>query len=231
MVVTTLSRKGSRAYSSAVPRVIFFSFPSPLDHLCIKAILMAAASDTAQQKRNLRGRLRSDRDALSAAYRADCAKHALHHLLTWQPWAAATLIGSYLPHESEFDPTLLAQAARDRGADIVCPRVNGKSMSFHHWQAGDDAEATIGGVLQPLPAAPVVDATAIDLFLTPLLGCGDNGMRLGYGGGFYDRLFAQVGGLRLGVGFALQRVSDWESEAHDQRLDGFLSEEGLTLFG
>ena len=191
---------------------------------------MTSASDSALQKRTLRGHLRSDRDALSAAYRADCAQHALQHLVTWQPWAAATLIGSYLPHESEFDPTLLAQAARDRGADIVCPRVNGKTMSFHHWQAGDDVEATIGGVLQPLPAAPVVDAAAIDLFLTPLLGCGDSGMRLGYGGGFYDRLFAQVGGLRLGVGYALQRVSDWESEAHDQRLDGFLSEESLTLF-
>ena len=230
-MVTTLSRKGSRAYSSAVPRVIFFPLLSPLDYPRIHASLMTSASDTALQKRTLREHLRSDRDALSETYRADCAKHALQHLLTWQPWAAATLIGSYLPHESEFDPTLLAQAARDRGADIVCPRVNGKSMSFHHWQAGDDAEATIGGVLQPLPAAPVVDATAIDLFLTPLLGCGDNGMRLGYGGGFYDRLFAQVGGLRLGVGFAFQRVSDWESEAHDQRLDGFLSEEGLTLFG
>ena len=230
MVVTTLSRKGSRAYSSAVPRVIFFRSLLPLDHPRIHASLMTSASDTALQKRTLRGHLRSDRDALSEAYRADCAKHALQHLLTWQPWAAATLIGSYLPHESEFDPTVLAQAARDRGADIVCPRVNGKSMSFHHWQAGDDAEATIGGVLQPLPAAPVVDAAAIDLFLTPLLGCGDSGMRLGYGGGFYDRLFSQVGGLRLGVGFALQRVSDWESEAHDQRLDGFLSEEGLTLF-
>ena len=231
MVVTTLSRKGSRAYSSAVPRVIFFSILSPLDDQHTNTSFMTAAPDPALQKRNLRGRLRSDRDALSAAYRADCAKHALQHLVTWQPWAAATLIGSYLPHESEFDPTLLAQAARDQGADIVCPRVNGKSMSFHHWQAGDEAEATIGGVLQPLPAAPVVDAAAIDLFLTPLLGCGDSGMRLGYGGGFYDRLFAQVGGLRLGGGYALQRVSDWESEAHDQRLDGFLSEESLTLFG
>ena len=229
-MVTTLSRKGSRAYSSAVPRVIFFPLLSPLDYPRIHESLMTSASDTALQKRTLREHLRSDRDALSETYRADCAKHALQHLLTWQPWAAATLIGSYLPHESEFDPTLLAQAARDRGADIVCPRVNGKSMSFHHWQAGDDAEATIGGVLQPLPAAPVVNAAAIDLFLTPLLGCGDSGMRLGYGGGFYDRLFALVGGLRLGVGFALQRVSDWESEAHDQRLDGFLSEEGLTLF-
>lgn len=191
---------------------------------------MTCTSDTALQKRALRRHLRSDRDALSLAHRADCATHALQHLVTWQPWAAATLVASYLPHESEFDPTLLAQAARDRGADTVCPRVNGKSILFHHWQIGDGTEETIGGVLQPLPTAPVVDAAAIDLFLTPLLGCGDSGMRLGYGGGFYDRLFAQAGGFRLGVGFALQRVSDWESEAHDQRLDGFLSEEGLTLF-
>lgn len=191
---------------------------------------MIAASDTARPKRTLRRHLRSDRDALSAAHRADCANNALQHLVTWQPWATSTLVGSYLPHESEFDPSLLTQAARDRGAAIVCPRVNGRSMSFHHWQAGDDAEMTIGGILQPTPAAPIVDAAAIDLFLTPLLGCGDSGMRLGYGGGFYDRLFAQVSGFRLGVGFALQRVSDWESEAHDQRLDGFLSEEGLTLF-
>ena len=191
---------------------------------------MIAASDTALPKRTLRRHLRSDRDALSAAHRADCANNALQHLVTWQPWATSTLVGSYLPHESEFDPSLLTQAARDRGAAIVCPRVNGRSMSFHHWQAGDDAEVTIGGVLQPIPAAPIVDAAAIDVFLTPLLGCGDSGMRLGYGGGYYDRLFAQVGGLRLGVGYALQRVSDWESEAHDQRLDGFLSEEGLTLF-
>ena len=191
---------------------------------------MIVTSDAALQKKTLRERLRSDRDALSASYRADCARRAMKHLVNWQPWAAATLIGSYLPHESEFDPTLLAQAARDQGADIVCPRVNGKSMSFHLWQANDGAESTIGGVQQPLPAAPMVDTAAIDLFLTPLLGCGQSGMRLGYGGGFYDRLFAQVGGLRLGVGFALQRVSDWASEAHDQRLDGFLSEEGLTLF-
>ena len=230
MVVTTLSRKGSRAYSSAVPRVIFFPLLSFLKHLHINAAVMTGTSDIALEKRSLRRRLRSNRDALTAAQRADRAKHALEHLVTWGPWTTATLVGSYLPHESEFDSTLLAQAARARGADIVCPRVNGKFMSFHDWQVGDATEETIGGVLQPLAAAPVVDAATIDLFLTPLLGCGDSGMRLGYGGGFYDRLFAQVGGLRLGVGFALQRVSDWESEAHDQRLDGFLSEEGLTLF-
>ena len=162
-----MSRKGSRAYSSAVPRVIFFSLLPPLARHHTHAIVMTCISDRALQKRALRRHLRSDRDALSLAHRADCATHALQHLVTWQPWAAATLVASYLPHESEFDPTLLAQAARDRGADTVCPRVNGKSISFHHWQIGDGTEETIGGVLQPLPTAPVVDAAAIDLFLTP----------------------------------------------------------------
>ena len=140
------------------------------------------------------------------------------------------LIGSYLPHGSEFDPMMLTAKACERGANVVCPRVQGDLMSFHHWHYGDVTETTVGGVLQPVAVAPAVDAATIDLFLTPLLACGENGMRLGYGGGFYDRLFAEVGGLRLGVGFAIQRVGDWEVEAHDQRLDGFLSEEGLTLF-
>ena len=156
--------------------------------------------------------------------------------MTWQPWTAATLIGSYLPHESEFDPTLLAQAARARGADIVCPRVDGKSLSFHHWQADDEAEATIGGVLQPLPTAPVVDAAAIDLFLTPLLGCGDSGMRLGYGGGFYDRTLS---GLRaagrhvvaLGIAYDGQLVDKVPTGPYDMRLDGVLTPSGLRLAG
>jgi 5-formyltetrahydrofolate cyclo-ligase len=105
-----------------------------------------------------------------------------------------------------------------------------KALCFHDWKEGDAVETTIGGVLQPTEAAETVRTEDIDLFLTPLLGCGEHGARLGYGGGFYDRLFAKVAGFRLGVGFALQRAADWETEAHDQRLHGFLSEEGLTLF-
>ena len=129
------------------------------------------------------------------------------------------------------DLSLLEEAARKAGEVAL----NYWGGTFQHWDKPEDAgpvteaDLAVNDLLHDI-LAPVVDAATIDLFLTPLLGCGHSGMRLGYGGGFYDRLFAQVGGLRLGVGFALQRVSDWESEAHDQRLDGFLSEEGLTVF-
>jgi 5-formyltetrahydrofolate cyclo-ligase len=187
-------------------------------------------SDLKHLKRRLRVQLRTERDALSAAERTACEDRALKHLADWEPWQRARTVASYLPHESEFDTTPMMSVAIEQGKRVACPRVVDQSLQFHRWEQGDPTESTIGGVLQPLGSADRVVTQDIDLFITPLLGCGKSGMRLGYGGGFYDRLFARVPGLRLGVGFAVQSVDDWEAEAHDQRLDGFLSDAGLTLF-
>jgi 5-formyltetrahydrofolate cyclo-ligase len=187
-------------------------------------------SDLKQLKRRLRVQLRTERDALSAAERTACEDRALKHLADWEPWQRARTVASYLPHESEFDPTPLMSVATQQGKRVACPRVVDQSLQFHRWEQGDPTEPTTGGVLQPLGSADRVLTQDIDIFITPLLGCGKSGMRLGYGGGFYDRLFARVSGFRLGVGFAVQSVDDWEAEAHDQRLDGFLSDAGLTLF-
>ena len=187
-------------------------------------------NDLTHLKRRLRAQLRTERDALSTAQRVTSADRALRHVREWGPWQRARTVASYLPHESEFDPTPLVSVAIHQGKCVACPRVVDQSLQFHRWEQGDPTEPTIGGVLQPLGSADRVATQDVDLFITPLLGCGKSGMRLGYGGGFYDRLFAQVSGFRLGVGFAMQSVDDWEAEAHDQRLDGFLSETGLTLF-
>ena len=113
---------------------------------------------------------------------------------------------------------------------MACPRVVGTTLNFHLWQDGDATETTLGGVRQPVASATPVSIETIDLFITPLLGCGRTGMRLGYGGGFYDRLFVTTRGFRLGVGFTQQHVGDWQAEAHDKPLNGFLSDSELVLF-
>ena len=187
-------------------------------------------ADSVATKRALRAHLRAARDALTSEERGILSEQARGYLNQCHAWRSARVIAGYLPHQSEFDPSLLIQEARDRNVKVVYPRVEGKNLSFREWQAGDVTETTIGSVLQPAEAAPAVATADIDLFITPLLGCGTSGIRLGYGGGFYDRVFADASGFRLGVGFAIQRVTDWHTEPHDQTLDGFLSEEGLTLF-
>ena len=186
-------------------------------------------ADLKTEKTALRRALLSARDQLTDEQRhREC--HCAHkHLKEWSVCESAGVIASYLPHQSEFDPSGLL-AHRRSGSRVACPRVVGTSLSFHLWQDGDATETTIGGVRQPVASATPVSIDTIDLFITPLLGCGRSGMRLGYGGGFYDRLFVMARGFRLGVGFAQQHIDDWQAEAHDKPLNGFLSDSELVLF-
>ena len=186
-------------------------------------------ADLGADKTALRRTLRRARDRLTDDQKYLACQGAHKHVNDWHAWQSARVIASYLPHQSEFDPSWLL-AYRYSGSQVVCPRVVDTALSFHLWQEGDATEATIGGVLQPLASATPVSIEAIDLFITPLLGCGHTGVRLGYGGGFYDRLFATARGFRLGVGYAQQYISDWQAEAHDKPLNGFLSAAGLVLF-
>jgi 5-formyltetrahydrofolate cyclo-ligase len=186
-------------------------------------------ADLKAEKTALRRALRSTRDQLTDKQRHLACQSAHQHLKNWPVWESADVIASYLPHQSEFDPSGLLAHRRPR-SQVACPRVVGTTLNFHLWQDGDATETTIGGVLQPVASATPVSIEAIDLFITPLLGCGRTGMRLGYGGGFYDRLFVTARGFRLGVGFAQQRIGDWQAEAHDKPLNGFLSDAELVLF-
>jgi 5-formyltetrahydrofolate cyclo-ligase len=181
-------------------------------------------------KQVLRRTLRAERDGLALDIRRLAEHSALSLLGPLQPWQAATVVAAYMPIGSEFDPALLVQAARQRGVSIVYPRVDNEYLHFHSWRHGEPCERAIGGVAQPLESSPKVSVEQIDVFLTPLLACGDNGIRLGYGGGFYDRLFEHARGFKLGVGFKMQRISHWETEAHDEPLDGFVSGHGLETF-
>ena len=55
---------------------------------------------------------------------------------------------------------------------------------FRAWRPGDPLEAGVFGTLHPSPRREVVEPDAL---IVPLLACDEEGWRLGYGGGFYDR--------------------------------------------
>ena len=67
------------------------------------------------------------------------------------------------------------------------------------------------------PAVPVPD---IDAFVVPLVAFDDDGNRLGYGGGNYDRVLplASPDATVVGVAFAEQRVTSVPTSAYDVRI-------------
>ncbi len=136
-----------------------------------------------------------------------------------------TVIAGYIPIGSEIDPRPLMTEFHKRGAVLCMPEVVEKDapLQFREWSPGDLLISGALGTLQPLSTARTLDP---DVMLLPLVGVDQKGVRLGQGGGFYDRTIAKYSGkdlLTLGLAFEAQIVEDLPKDIHDQYLDGLIS--------
>jgi 5-formyltetrahydrofolate cyclo-ligase len=143
---------------------------------------------------------------------------------------SGTVVGGYHAHQSEADPALLLLALARLGAHIAFPRVigNDKALDFHLVPDGEILSPGRHGIHEPLAHWPRASPT---LLLVPLLAYDDDGYRLGYGGGYYDRTLAASAGARaVGVAYSGQRMERLPHDSHDHPLDAILTEQGLKEF-
>jgi 5-formyltetrahydrofolate cyclo-ligase len=98
-------------------------------------------------------------------------------------------------------------------------------LSLHAW-ASATQRSRFGGLEPPL-GTPEVELSSIDTVLLPGLAFDRAGVRLGYGGGFYDRLLAGWPGRTVGVVNTARLVAALPREAHDQAAQWLCSEDGV----
>ncbi len=149
------------------------------------------------------------------------------------PFAPGAIISGYSAIRAEADPKLLLLALEARGYPLALPAITakGQPLRFHRWRPADALAPHAYGVPEPHPTAEIV---VPDILLVPLLAFDSAGHRLGYGGGYYDRtlglLRPQKAITAIGVAYAGQEIAALPQEAHDQRLDAVLTENGLRRF-
>jgi len=178
-------------------------------------------------RRARRDELIRTREALPQRERQGLQAQILAHLETRFSELRRELIGFYWPIRGEIGLHQLIRRLVEQGAEAALPAVveKGGPLEFRAWRPGDRLERGFWNI--PVPAErKVVRPTVL---LVPLVGFDEEGYRLGYGGGYYDRTLAALTPRprAIGVGFELGRLETIHPQPHDIPMDAIVTEAGV----
>ena len=112
------------------------------------------------------------------------------------------------------------------------PRCVEKSLHWHKVTQSDSITKGSYGIMEPNTDSPQIEPGEVDLILVPTVACDYQGYRLGYGGGYYDRLLSSPlwqGKTTIGIVFDFAYLSKLPIEPWDIRLSGICTEIGLHM--
>ncbi len=182
-----------------------------------------------EAKRSVRERILRARDATPAHLRV-AASTAIAATLSRRPdFIAARVVLLTLPFGSEWDTGLLLSAALAGSKTVAVPRVNQERHMLEIHAVCDAArEIAPGyrGIPEPRADCPPVALASIDWVLVPGVAFDAEGRRIGYGGGYYDRLLPLLdrSAARVAGAFELQLVERVPAAPHDTTVDAIVTE-------
>ena len=153
-------------------------------------------------------------------------------LRVWLVGKREASIGAYWPIKGEFDPLPALYRWTEGAPDGVARRIGlpvadraSGALRFHVWYPGCPMELDAYDISKPKDT----DEFAPAVLVVPCLGFGPGGVRLGYGGGFFERTLNSVTPrpVTVGVGFALGFLPMLRTGAQDFPLDAMLTEDGV----
>lgn len=145
------------------------------------------------------------------------------HICASTIFKEASQVALYLPINGEVD---LSALMTDSDKNFYLPSINQQTMQFHRHHSQLILKQHRFGCLQPEFKADHV-APDIDLCLLPLVGFDHQGNRLGMGGGYYDRYFADNDTTILaGIAYLFQQVEQLPTDSWDVKLQHIFTEQG-----
>jgi 5-formyltetrahydrofolate cyclo-ligase len=183
------------------------------------------------EKRAIRQLLREQRRALSTAVVEAAGAGVLAQLHAFRPYQVAAAVIAYIANENEIPTARLLDDIVRSGRTLYLPQstvVDG----VIRWQPGEPLRAGQGGVFEPVRGSAMhPDLPAIAL--VPLVGWDASGTRLGRGGGFYDRLLAQLPQqiTRVGLAYEFQEVPELPRDPWDVPLHYVITERRILRCG
>ena len=187
---------------------------------------------TAQaRKQQLRQSIIAGRAALAEEMHLRLSREITARLLELPPYREARTVLGYMHFGAEFVSEPWLQQVLHDGKRLLLPKVNTASRELDVYRV-EDVETQLApgayGIREPQPecCARLERLDEIDFILLPGVAFGRDGARLGYGGGFYDKLLARLphSPALAAAAFAMQLAEDIPQEATDRRVEWLVTE-------
>ncbi|MFF7675014.1 5-formyltetrahydrofolate cyclo-ligase [Actinacidiphila glaucinigra] len=195
-------------------------------------------SDDNASKRELRERLLQVRRGLTPGDRAEAERVIAQHALDLPELSQARTVAAYVSMGGEPGTRALLDLLRARGERVLLPvLLPDNDLDWALYEGSGGLLRAARGLYEPTGPRLGPDAvTRADAVLLPGLAVDGRGLRLGRGGGSYDRVLARLDAagatpalvVLLYAHEVLERVPD---EPHDRPVDAVVTPEGVRRFG
>lgn len=184
------------------------------------------------EKQQLRKKIKQRLSVLSEEQReqSDAAISAAVLASSW--WQQARTVFCYVSAAEEIDTYPLLKAALAQHKQLAVPLITGPGqMEARLLSSLAELHPDRYGIPAPPPHSPLLPAPEIELIIVPGLAFARHSLlRLGRGGGYYDRFLASCPARRLALAREVQLVDgDFPAAAHDLPMDVLISEQVVYL--
>jgi 5,10-methenyltetrahydrofolate synthetase len=171
-----------------------------------------------------RQRLIRERQGIAADQRRQWDKDIITALEQVIGDVEGLVVSAYWPFRGEPDLRPLMANLSGKGARTALPVVVAKKqpLLFRVWKRGDRLDRGVWNIPFPADGDPVLP----NVVIAPLVGFDRAGYRLGYGGGFFDRTLARLGGTvrAIGVGYSKAEIPTIHPQPHDIGMEIIVTE-------
>ena len=186
------------------------------------------------EKAQLRRKLQNCLLAIPSEQRSEKSRKACRNLLSISQFQSASTVMMYLslPHEADTSEAILHAWQLDKV--VAVPKISWQQrhmipVRINSLETGFSTGAS--GLRNPISGLPVPFGE-IDLVVTPALGFDKKGNRLGRGGSYYDRFFAnaELKADRCGFAFAEQLLDAIPVTEHDEPVEILITDKEIMYF-
>lgn len=183
--------------------------------------------DIDQKKERLREQLLNQRESIPQEKYRLASDSIIRRLQEQSEYSAVKTVHCYVSmngrREVDTHGLIKKMLSGDKRVIVPVTDFNEYTLSHVNLTSFDMLETNKWGVLEP-PSGEEISADEMELVIVPMVGADEQGNRIGYGKGFYDRFLKEVNCPKVGLIFEQNVVEEVPSGKYDIPLDKIITE-------